>query len=163
MQTSRRLFQGMLLTSLLGCASLTGKAQTLNAIPGEAGYPRAVAGLIPVEVIDGSEGLVGARLVDQVRASFRLSSSFRLTSSGEERLQVYVTTMPRFADDPNQSTMYTVVWVMHLWVNNEWVSVYLNHTLGYAGSNVVASSANSIVDKTDKLMDVIRLLYAAGY
>ena len=163
MKTSRGLFQGLLLTSLLGCASLTGKAQTLNAMPGDMGYPRAGAGLIPVEIIDGSEGLVGARLVSQVRESFRLSSSFRLASTGEERLQVYVSAMPKFADDPNQSTIYSVVWVMHVWVNNEWVSIYLNHTLGYAGSNVIASSAQTIVGKTDQLMDVIRLLYAAGY
>ena len=116
---------------------------------------------VAVEVVDGSEGMVGERLVYFVRESFRRSTAFRLTDTSEPRMQVIVSTMPRLKDSPNTSAMYCVIW--NLVVGSEasgWTTFYMDNTLGYAGSDVVERSAENVVARTDKLLSQVRRLMA---
>jgi len=113
---------------------------------------------VAVEILDQSQGLVGERLVYFVRETIRRSTAFRLMDTSEPRIQIIIQTMPRFEDDPNTSTMYSVVW--NLVVGDEtsgWTTVYLDNTIGYAGRDVVSSSAETIVARTDRLItDALR-------
>jgi hypothetical protein len=67
--------------------------------------------------------------------------------------------MDRFKGDrfqENISTMYAVIWVFKFEVG---LPIYLNSTMGFAGSQVLDESAESIVAKTEKLIStIIKLL-----
>ena len=118
-------------------------------------------GQVAVEVLDQSDGMVGERLVYFVRESFRRSAAFRLTDTSEPRLQVIITTMPRFKDSPNTSAMYSVVWNLVIGSDaSGWTTLYMDNTLGYAGSDVAQGSAEDVVARTDKLLSQVRRLMA---
>lgn len=148
-------------TSLTGTYRITG-----GQFSGQSGMWTAQRGEAPqvpatqsvaVEVVDQSQGMVGERLLYFVREGFRRSAAFRLTEAAEPRLQVIIATMPKFEDNPNTSTMYSVVWNVVL--GNEssgWTPLYLDNTLGYAGSDVVTTSAETIVARTDNLLTQVR-------
>jgi hypothetical protein len=114
---------------------------------------------IAVEIQQQTDDMVGERLVYFVRETFRKSTAFRVTDLPESRVQVIISTMPRFPDDPSSSTIYSVVW--NLVIPNgssDWTTLYLSSTLGYAGRDVVTSSAETIVARTDNLMTDVRHL-----
>jgi hypothetical protein len=114
---------------------------------------------VAIEVVDDSEDMVGQRLVFKVKEKFASSSIFRLTYKDEPRVQVIILTMDRFKGDrfqENISTMYAVIWVFKFEVG---LPIYLNGTMGFAGSQVLDESAESIVAKTEKLIStIIKLL-----
>jgi hypothetical protein len=114
---------------------------------------------VAIEVVDDSEDMVGQRLVFKVKEKFASSSIFRLTYKDEPRVQVIILTMDRFKGDrfqENISTMYAVIWVFKFEVG---LPIYLNSTMGFAGSQVLDESAESIVAKTEKLIStIIKLL-----
>jgi hypothetical protein len=128
-------------------------AQSAIASPSLARQEPQVA----VEIVDQSSGIVGERLLYYVRETFRRSAAFRLTDVAEPRMQVIVSTMPRFEDQPNTSTMYSVVWTLVIGdATSGWTFLYLDNTIGYAGSDVVSSSAETIVARTDRLVASVR-------
>lgn len=112
---------------------------------------------VAVEVVDQSEGSVGQRLVYLLREEFRRSSAFRLTEAPETRIQLIVSAMPRFTDTPNTATIYAIVW--NLVLSNDqggWNTFYYENTLGYAGSDVLQQSAQTIAARTDRLIADLR-------
>ncbi|MFN3135195.1 MAG: hypothetical protein ACK44H_06435 [Candidatus Kryptonium sp.] len=110
---------------------------------------------IPVEVVDYSEDMVGQMLVYRVKEKFRESNIFYLplVSKGF-RFRVQISTMDRFKGDnfrSNVSTIYSVVWLLY---DDEKLvfPIYLDHTLGYSGRDVVGVTAEEIVARTDKIV-----------
>lgn len=110
---------------------------------------------IPVEVVDYSEDMVGQMLVYRVKEKFRESNIFYLplVSKGF-RFRVQISTMDRFKGDnfrSNVSTIYSVVWL--LYDDEKFLfPIYLDHTLGYSGRDVVGVTAEEIVAKTDRIV-----------
>jgi len=118
---------------------------------------KPVEDVLAVEVVDQSQGTVGERLLYFVRESFRRSAAFRVTEAQEPRLQIIISTMPRLEESPNTSTMYSVIWNLVIGSQADgWTTLYLDNTLGYAGSDVVNSSAETIVARTDNLLTQVR-------
>lgn len=112
---------------------------------------------MPVEVVDLSDDMVGERLVYYVKEGIRESNAFRLTNSDESRVKLIISTMDRFQDTPNISSQYCVVWVFVGASNSDFPwPIYLNHTIGYCGSDVVKTSAEGIVASTDRLISEIQ-------
>jgi len=68
-----------------------------------------------------------------------------------EDCKVLITTMDRFPDIPNTSTMYSVIWLVD--DPNSMLPNYLDSTIGYCGSDVVKNVAEGIVANTDEVMD----------
>ena len=115
---------------------------------------------VAVEVVDNAEDMVGQRLVFKVKEEFANSSMFRLTYKDESRVQVIILTMDRFKGNSfqeNLSTMYAVIWV----IKDEKLvlPIYLNSTIGFAGSWVLDETAESIVANTEKLISTIVKLF----
>jgi len=113
---------------------------------------------IQIEIVDNSEDMVGRRLVYHVKEKFRQSRAFQLVVAPEgPRFRLIIYTMDRFEGDrsfSNVSTMYSVVWLFY---DDEKMlfPIYLDSTLGFAGSNVVESSAEGIVAQTDRIVTQI--------
>ncbi len=110
---------------------------------------------IPVEVVDNSEDMVGQMLVYRVKEKFRESNLFYLPLISKGfRFRVQISTMDRFKGDKlseNISTIYSVVWL--LYDDEKFIfPIYLDHTLGYSGRDVVGIAAEDIVAKTDKIV-----------
>ncbi len=114
---------------------------------------------VAVEVRGYAEDMVGQRLVFKVKEEFASSSMFRLTYRDEARVQVIILTMDRFKGNSfqeNFSTMYAVIWVFK---NEDLVlPIYLDSTMGFAGSWVLDEAAESIVAKTEELISTIAKL-----
>jgi len=105
---------------------------------------------IAVEVIGSANDMVGKRLIYQIKEDIRRSSIMRLSITDENRFQLYISTMPKFDDDPSIATIYSVIWCI---TGPEMgMSLYLYSSLGYCGRDVVASSAENIVAQTDELI-----------
>jgi len=110
---------------------------------------------IPIEVLDYSEDMVGQMLVYRVKEKFRESNIFYLPLVPKGfRFRVQISTMDRFKGDDsrsNLSTMYSVIWL--LYDDEKFIfPIYLDHTLGYSGRDVVGSTAEEIVARTDKII-----------
>lgn len=135
-------------------------AQYANPGPATVGSAQAVP--VAIEVVDQSEGSVGQRFVFLVREQFRRSPAFRLTDASESRIQVVVSTMPRFSDNPNSATIYAVVWNFVLPDGNGgFNTLYYSSILGYAGTDVVEQSAQTIAARTDRLISDLRRAMAS--
>lgn len=110
-----------------------------------------------VEIVDRSSDAVGGRLVYNVKELVRRSAAFRLTTDSERRLQVVFITMPRFDHSPDTATMYAVIW--NFVAQDErglWVVFYDKSTIGYAGTDVVQVEAETIVSRTDAVVDELK-------
>ncbi len=103
---------------------------------------------------DNSEDIVAQTFVYKVKEEFRKSSKFTLKYSGP-RFKIKISTMDRFKGDnrsENVSTMYSVIWLLALEDEKEGLLIYLDDTIGFAGSRGVDEAAVGIVAKTDKLI-----------
>lgn len=115
-------------------------------------------GRVTIEIAARSDpdDSVGQRLIFQVREAVRRSAAFTLTTSDEPRIRLIIHTMNRFPEQPNISTIYSVVWVGQ---GKGTLPVHLDSTIGFAGSAVLQSSAETILATTDKLvLDLRRLI-----
>lgn len=111
------------------------------------------SGAANVSVEAYGDDMVGRSLVYEVKEEFRDSEAFNLVSSTDESIQVIISTMPKNKDNPSISTIYSVKWVYN--VEDVSLPYYIDGTLGYCGSDVVESSARSIVASTDELVSEI--------
>jgi hypothetical protein len=98
---------------------------------------------------------VGQRLVFQVREAVRRSAAFTLTIGDEPRIRLVIRTMNRLPEQPNISSIDSVVWVGR---GKDTLPVYLDSTVGFAGSAVLQSSAETILARTDNLVFDLRRL-----
>lgn len=103
-----------------------------------------------IEVIEKAEDTVGQRLVFSVKEQIRCSASMNLTTADVGRVAIIISTMARFPDQPYIATMYSVVWVFRTPQNP--LGTYFDSTIGFAGTNVVQSSAEGIIARTDQLL-----------
>lgn len=106
-----------------------------------------------IEVVEQADDSVGQRLVFAVREGIRRSASMDLTTADVGRVSVIISTMARFPDRPHVATMYSVVWVFR--TPQDTLGTYLDSTIGYAGTDVVQRSAETIVARTDSLLTTI--------
>jgi hypothetical protein len=111
------------------------------------------SGAANVSVESYGNDMVGRSLVYEVKEEFRDSEAFNLVSSADESIPVITSTMPKNKNNPSIATIYSVKWVYS--VKGVSLPYYLDGTLGYCGSDVVESSARSIVASTDKLVSEI--------
>lgn len=98
----------------------------------------------------GVEDMVGRSLVYEIREEFRSSSGFNLSNSEEQTIRLTIMTMPKYKDNPNISTIYSINWIVY--VENQGLPYFLDSVLGFCGSGAVESSARSIVASTDELV-----------
>ena len=108
------------------------------------------SGPTDVSVESYAGDMVGRSLVYEIKEEFRNSSGFNLSSSEEGTIKIIISTMPRYKEDPNISTICSVKWTLS--VEGGGLPYYLDGTLGYCGRDVVESSARSIVASTDELV-----------
>jgi len=109
----------------------------------------------PVDVVVQSQAsdMVGRRLVYAVKEEIRRSRGMNLVVSDQAGFKIVISTMPKYKDQPNASTIYSVYWLLETGEN---LPLLLNHTMGYAGTEVVDSSAQGIVASTDEVVSQIR-------
>lgn len=111
------------------------------------------SGSVDVAVQSQASDMVGRRLVYAVKEEIRRSRGLDLVVPDQSGFTVVISTMPKYEDQPNVSTMYSVYWLLDTGEN---LPFLLNHTMGYAGTQVVDSSAQSIVASTDEVVSQIR-------
>ena len=111
-----------------------------------------------VEIISSTPDMTGQRLVYLMKEELRSSSAFELNDGYGARWQFVVTTMPMQELNPNIATIYSVVWnlVLPNSCNMDKAIFYWDSTLGYSGRDVVHSSAQSIIARTDVLVEQFR-------
>ena len=113
---------------------------------------------VAVEIVASTDpgDNVGERWVFQLKEAVRRSAAFRLTEGSEARLRILVSTMNRLPDNPNLSTMYSVIWVLK---GQGDLPILLDSTMGYAGSNTLQSSVEGVLARTDRVLsDLTRLM-----
>ena len=111
-----------------------------------------------IEVVDESTDVTGEILVYRIKEGFRNSSAFGLNDGFGSRLQMRISTMPKFDDNPGIATIYSIIWLIVL--SEETTSnvqyLYWDSTLGYCGRDVVVSTAQAMVARTDKKVTILR-------
>src|SRR5882762_412936 len=120
-----------------------------------AAAQEAVRVAVEIAAQSDPDDSVGQRLVFQLREAVRRSAAFTLTIGDEPRIRLVIRTMNRLPDQPNISSIYSVVWVGQ---GKDTLPVYLDSTIGFAGSAVLQSSAETILARTDKLVFDLRRL-----
>jgi len=118
----------------------------------------SVSAQASVEIISSTPDMTGQRLVYLMKEELRSSSAFELNDGFGARWQMVVTTMPMQELNPNIATIYSVVWnlVLPNACNMDKAIFYWDSTLGYSGRDVVHSSAQSIIARTDVLVEQFR-------
>jgi hypothetical protein len=104
-----------------------------------------------VEVEGDANDLVGKRLIYQTKEFLRQSSSFELTTSDVVRIILVLRTMDKDRETPNRATIYNAIWLLDF--PDFALSIYLDSTIGYCGSDVVEISAEGIVASTDEIIN----------
>ena len=108
--------------------------------------PTAFAFDMPVEVSHTGDDLVGKRLVYFLKDGIQKSSSLRLTSENEPRVQIRIISIEDGNLDPGISSVYSVSWLL-----NDTVALmpyYLASNVGYCGSDRAKYCAESLVVTT---------------
>jgi hypothetical protein len=111
---------------------------------------------VAVQIVDESEDDVGSRLIFRIKEEFRASSAFRLTDVDEARLKVIVSTMDRFKGDLQRqsiATVYSIIWLVE---DEKTAATYLDNTIGFSGESTIASAAQTIIARTDRLVTILR-------
>jgi hypothetical protein len=109
----------------------------------------------PVEFIHDGDDVVGGRLAYQIKECIRKSSAMTLASAeGGCRYQLIVQTMPYAEDSPSAATLYSYVINIYIPVTaNGCGAGYITSSIGYCGSDRVASCAESIVANLDSVIE----------
>ena len=116
-------------------------------------FPNQDSSIWYVEVVEKSSDTVGRRLVYHVKESIRNSSAMQLTAMNVPRVRIRINTMPKYDDNPNIATMYSVIWLFD--APELSLPYYISSTLGYCGTDVVVESAEDVVANTDALLSSI--------
>jgi len=104
----------------------------------------------PIEVISGNyeKVILEENFIYSVKENIRKAINLKLSNSGP-RLIIKIDTYPKDPDYPNDSIIYSVIWL----VSNESNTFYLENTIGYTGKLVYENTSKNIVAKTDQILN----------
>ncbi len=151
----------VLVALMLGAAAPNAWAQAAPA-PGDPAQPPAKgqekpapapgAGQAvgtPITVEHTGEDELGARLGMALKEVFAQSTLFMVSDRDEKKIKVMLATEREFAQRPNSSSVYAIVWVYSESENT--LKYYLNATTGLVHEGAVDAKAEALAAATEKL------------
>ena len=111
-----------------------------------------------IEIVSNAPDIVGQRLVYELKEQIRKSSAFTLVDPIGSRWQIVITSIASDPNFPNAGTTYAVVWnmVVEDFCGPTPSILYGDSTVGYCGTQVIASAAQTILARTDNLIASVR-------
>jgi hypothetical protein len=113
----------------------------------------------PVEVIAHAPDTIGSRLVYNVKEIIRQSSGFRIAGQDENRVVINIQTMEPPNGEYPSGTIFGIAWYYYIKGGSP---IYMNHTLGWVGTQKVKEGAEFIVARTDLVIQDIIKIYSKG-
>ncbi len=129
--------------------NISSKAQPQQTIKKSNRYP------VTIEY-EGQDSL-GIRLVLEMKEYMATSKIFRLSSSDEKKIKIYIKTKEEFPSRPGLGSVYCIVWTFS--AGKDVLSSYLDGEVGSISYNQVKSIVEVLLSKTDEVISQYSYLF----